>query len=309
MSILALQTEIITARLLTTKDRETLTRLLIKNVAGSYYILSNLSKGGMDYQGEPHQANYFGLFLNDDLEGVLSHNWIGSVQIFLSSKATDITPLSRTWISYINKYQQKIDCFLGSKSDVESLLRSLHITSTELRAGGRIEGLFSLDLDSMIDPPALNDPTISVRQADVSDHKLISRWRHDFFVESQGSEPGENLYKRASEEILRRLLEGSLFLLFHNEEPKSFCGVSGFVHDYKIVGPVWTPLTERGKGYGQSITAGALKILQKQGCKQAVLFTLNPQAESTYKAIGFKRIGDWRVDFPLSLNFLKNKQI
>lgn len=308
MSISAPQTVTITSELLTHKDREALTRLLAQDVAGSYYILSNLSKGGMSYQGEPYQANYFGLFLNGNLEGVLSHNWIGSVQIFLSSKAADITPLSTTWISHVNRYQQKIDCFLGKKSDVEALLKALNITSAELRDGGRIEGLFSLDLSTLIDPEVLDDPSISVRQADMSDHEILSHWRHDFFVESQGSEPGENLYKRASEEILRRIPERNLFLLLRNGEPKSFCGVSGFVHDCKIVGPVWTPPIERGKGYGRAVTAGALKILQKQGCRQAVLFTLNPQAESAYKAIGFKRIGDWRVDFPVSLNFLKNKR-
>lgn len=282
-------------------------QLLTKNVAGSYYILSNLSKGGMTYQGEPYQANYFGLFLDDILEGVLSHNWIGSVQIFLSSRIDDVAPLSRKWVSHINKTQQKIDCFLGGRSDVESLLGSLNITNTELRSGGRIESLFSLNLDVMINPPILDDPSISIKQADMSDHELISHWRHDFFVESQGAEPGENLYKKVSEEISRRIPEGSLFLLSHNGQPKSFCGVSGFVPDCRIVGPVWTPMTERGKGYGRAITAGALRILQERGCKQAVLFTLNPQAERAYKAIGFKKIGDWRVDFPLSLDFLKNK--
>lgn len=307
MSILAPQAERITARLLTDQDRETLNQLLIKNVAGSYYILSNLSKGGMTYRGEAYQANYFGLYLNDNLEGVLSHNWIGSVQVFFSANVHNIAPLTTTWINYVNTTQQKIDCFLGSKSDVELLLKNLNITNTELRAGGRIEGLFSLDVDAMVDPPVLNDPSISIRRADISDHELISRWRHDFFVESQGSEPGENLYKKASEEISRRISEGSLFLLSRDGEPKSFCGVSGFVNDCKIVGPVWTPMAERGKGYGRAITSGALRIIQKQGCKQAVLFTLNPQAESAYKAVGFKRIGDWRVDFPLSLDFLKNK--
>jgi hypothetical protein len=49
----------------------------------AYFMRSNIRRGGVDYQGQQYQADYFGVWRDDELCGLLAHSWIGSVQCFL----------------------------------------------------------------------------------------------------------------------------------------------------------------------------------------------------------------------------------
>ena len=200
------------------------------------------------------------------------------------------------------------NCFLGPAGNVERLLHSLNLEDKDLRGGPRIEGLFSLDIEDIIAPEFILETSMNVRHSQICDMETLVKWRHDFYVESQGAKPGEESFSRAYEEISRRLEGGELFVLEKNNELLSFCGLGGFLADCKIIGPVWTPHSLRGRGYGRTVTAGALLHARDMGCKKAILFTLNPQAERAYRAIGFERIGDWRVDFPVDFNAEKIKE-
>jgi predicted GNAT family acetyltransferase len=61
------------------------------------------------------------------------------------------------------------------------------------------------------------------------------------------------------------------------------------------VGPVWTPPEHRNKGYARLLLAYTLYQEKLKGTKQAILFTDNPAAIKAYLAIGFEKIGNYRL--------------
>lgn len=66
------------------------------------------------------------------------------------------------------------------------------------------------------------------------------------------------------------------------------------------IGPVFTPLTRRGHGYGSAVTAAAADLAHRSGTSDVVLFAdlANPTSNGIYQRIGFEAVCDSvRIDF------------
>jgi GNAT superfamily N-acetyltransferase len=66
------------------------------------------------------------------------------------------------------------------------------------------------------------------------------------------------------------------------------------------IGPVFTPLAERGHGYGSAVTAAAADLAGRSGTPDVVLFAdlANPTSNAIYQRIGFEPVVDSvRIDF------------
>ncbi|WP_139792875.1 GNAT family N-acetyltransferase [Pseudophaeobacter leonis] len=61
------------------------------------------------------------------------------------------------------------------------------------------------------------------------------------------------------------------------------------------VGGVYTPPDLRGLGYARRAVALHLAEAQQAGITEATLFAANPAAARAYEAIGFSRIGSYRI--------------
>ena len=70
--------------------------------------------------------------------------------------------------------------------------------------------------------------------------------------------------------------------------------------DVSRIGPVFTPLTHRGHGYGSAVTAAAADLAHRSGTPDVVLFAdlANPVSNAIYQRIGFEPVLDSvRIDF------------
>jgi|GEM_PF-826803 len=284
-------------------DKHDIGKFLINHTAETFYIRSNMVKGGLQYEEKPYQAEYFVALSKGHIVGIISHNWIGSVQIF--SIFDEVVPLLASCLhQHLLRSPRAVDCFLGPEKNVSILINSLNIKETDLIGGYRVEKLFTLCLKNLISQESLISDGMKVRQAIAEDLPLLSEWRRDFFVEVHKAEYSNKTLKRAQEEVGRRIQEKNLYILEKDGKSVSYCGLGGWLQDWTIVGPVWTPVCERSKGYGRIVTAGSLLHVRENGCTNAVLFTLNPYAEKTYRAIGFKDSGDWAVNILINKNRL-----
>ena len=66
------------------------------------------------------------------------------------------------------------------------------------------------------------------------------------------------------------------------------------------IGPVFTPRSSRGRGYGSAVTAAASDLARRGGVDDVVLFAdlANPTSNGIYRQIGFAPVGDSvRIDF------------
>jgi predicted GNAT family acetyltransferase len=60
------------------------------------------------------------------------------------------------------------------------------------------------------------------------------------------------------------------------------------------IGPVYTPLSHRGRGYGSAVTAAAASCALRAGARHVVLNTdlANPISNAIYPRIGFRPVHD-----------------
>ena len=61
------------------------------------------------------------------------------------------------------------------------------------------------------------------------------------------------------------------------------------------IGGVYTPPGLRGCGYARRAVALHLQDARDSGTSEAILFAASPAAARAYEAIGFGRIGDYRI--------------
>ena len=286
----------LSTRLLLEGDEERVDSFLKPHTPFAFYMRSNAKRGGLRYEGQPYQSDYFGVFNSGVLVGVLTHSWISGVQLF-AAEARFIPPLAEALRLYRARHPREIECFLGSADQIEILLPLLGIPSSAFRQEKVGEGLFTLSLQKIIVPSVLEKAEIKVRQGCLADVDQLAAWRHDFNVESHGLPSGQKTYDKARAEISGRIQDGEFFILEENGRMVSFCGAGGFLPDWRGVDSVWTPSDLRGRGYARAVTAGALLMLREEGVENAVLCAVRPEAIKAYRAIGFERLADWRLDF------------
>jgi predicted GNAT family acetyltransferase len=77
--------------------------------------------------------------------------------------------------------------------------------------------------------------------------------------------------------------------------PVAFSAFNARLSDMVQVGPVWTPPEYRNQGFARRLVAYTLHQEKRKGTKKAVLFTDHPAAIKAYLAIGFEKIGHYRL--------------
>jgi hypothetical protein len=277
-------------------DEETLDAFLAPYTPFIYFMRSNIRKGGVVYEDKPYHADYFGAFANGELNGVIAHHWIGSIQVFIPEKSARAT-LAMAIAEHLSAYPRNVTIVLGPSEHVQDVCDTLGLTETDFRSGRNREYLYSLDLAEMKMPELLKNPDVLVRLATKEDLSILIPWDHDYLIETTKERPGPETLKKATDRITLRTEEGGLFVLEDKGRLTSYCGAHGALSDWKIVGPVWTSVDLRNRGYGRAVTAGSLAILRDKGASHAVLFTESLAAVKAYLALGFREIGEWRLDF------------
>ncbi len=131
----------------------------------------------------------------------------------------------------------------------------------------------------------------TMRVAGSADIKTVKRFFHDFHVECIPDElpTEEKLTAIIEDRIARQTVflwetEGRVVCSAHTTRPTR-AGMS--------IGPVYTPPSERGKGYASNLMAVLSQRLLDGGKRFCVLFTDtgNPTSNRIYESIGYKVIG------------------
>ena len=118
------------------------------------------------------------------------------------------------------------------------------------------------------------------------DLDLVTNWLAAFHDEAQPHAPVDDWSAVAQ----RRMSAGELHLWRVDGVPVAVAGVSRAAAGVARVGPVYTPQTSRGNGYGSSVTAAATSAALTEGARHVVLYTdlANPISNSIYQNIGYQ---------------------
>ncbi|WP_316526545.1 GNAT family N-acetyltransferase [Kitasatospora brasiliensis] len=147
-------------------------------------------------------------------------------------------------------------------------------------------------LGELTDPP--RPPAGRHRLAGPADRELAIRWYEEFLVEAKVELPG---VPRAVDE---RIAIGGLHLWEVEGRPVALAGSSPIIVGMSRIGPVYTPVESRGRGYGTAVTAATSAHLLARGATEVLLYTdlANPTSNSIYQQIGYLPVEDsLEVDF------------
>ena len=137
----------------------------------------------------------------------------------------------------------------------------------------------------------------SPRAATEHDRDLLIKWVQLFFDEAFGqSRNGDG-----AEFVEGAAQGGHRFVLWEVDgTPVSTAMLRIPAFGVSRIGPVFTPSTQRGRGYGSAVTAAAADLAHRDGTPDVVLFAdlANPTSNAIYQRIGFEAVADSvRIDF------------
>lgn len=124
-----------------------------------------------------------------------------------------------------------------------------------------------------------------------SDADLYADWNEGFIAETGVTRGGLDVVAA----LERRIAAGSgLWFWEVDGEPVSMCGRTAPVGGVPRIGPVWTPLEHRNRGYAAAVTAFVCAEAMTGGARACTLFAdaANRTSNGIYERIGFRPVAE-----------------
>ena len=131
---------------------------------------------------------------------------------------------------------------------------------------------------------------------------LLTKWIGEFRAEALPHEIATEEQNRQTAEV--RIHNKSMYIwLNENNQPVSMNIISRPTQNGSSIGGVYTPPSERKKGYASALVAHTSQVILNNGKKFCTLYTdaSNPTSNKIYQAIGYKEIGQ-SVNYKFSYN-------
>ena len=130
------------------------------------------------------------------------------------------------------------------------------------------------------------------RIAGAGDADLLLEWIDGFFVDAFGVVSDKGARRGFLGDI--RAYGGDVVLWSVDGVPVSMARVHAPATGMSRIGPVYTPATSRGHGFGAAVTAAAARHAHRRGARHVVLFAdvVNAVANGIYQRLGFVPVAD-----------------
>lgn len=257
----------------------------------SVMLLSNLRRSGLIDGDSPQQGLWFGAFEENLLVGLTSFCGNG---MLLPQAPRRLDELVRVTIAASARRMEGVVGLAAQAWRVGEVLglaahqrESIMLDSHEI--------LYALDLQTLEMPAQLLSGRVHARPVEPRDMPVLTGWIIDSNAETykrrlRPSEIATNLERMAGQVENRWVLEQDNRLL-------ATTGFGAGTAQVVQVAGVYTPPNLRSNGYGRCVVAASLAAARERGVKRCVLFTAveNTPAQRAYEAIGFVRIGEFRL--------------
>jgi RimJ/RimL family protein N-acetyltransferase len=252
------------------------------------FLLSNVRQAGLANNGDRYSGTYVAALENDQIIGVVAHYWNGN----LICQAP--THLDTLWRQATLLSGRAVAGVIGLADQVRLVCRALGVGPAHYKMGGE-EGLFTLPLDDLRLPAALQAGTVVGRRLRADDIDQLTLWRAAYNHETLGDPHTPEGIARAAQEIARAHQEGTTWVLEANGQRVAMASFNARITEAIQIGGVYTPPPHRSRGYARAVVAAALRDAKMDGVHRAILFTddENEAAQTAYRALGFQRVADW----------------
>ena len=271
-------------------DEARLEDFLRPYVDSSLFLLSNSRQVGFLDHGERFEGTYLAALEDGQIVGVVAQYWQGSL-IFQAPLG-----LNELVAAHALAPRRPIRGLLGPASQVQQAKEQLGFEAAQVQLDEQ-EGLYSLLLRDLIVPEDLRSGRLGGRRIELRDLDLVTRFRVDYQLELLGAEDSAELRATCRTDLEVSLERGDTWVLEDAGQVVASTSFNAVIAEAVQVGGVWTPPAHRGRGYGRSVVAVSLLDARQQGVERSVLFTGedNVGARKAYAALGFQRIGDYRI--------------
>ena len=199
------------------------------------------------------------------------------------SKAMDLDALQL--ISHdIQEQSKPVPGVGGLVTEVETFLQSWQILT-----GQAHRRVMEMRIHQLTQVQPVATAKGHLRLATEDDRPLLLDWFKAFIAEI-----GE-VVSETPERMVESGLKRQSVYLWDDDTPVSWASGSQSLPTAARIGPVYTPLEYRGKGYATACVAALSQKLLDEGCDRCFLFTdlANPTSNHIYKQIGYHPVCDW----------------
>ncbi len=277
-------------RVLEPGDEAALEAFLLPRVDCSMFLLGNLRTAGLHDQGRTYQGTYVAAWQGGAIVGVAAHYWNGNL-VLQAPEALEA--LCRRVLTASGRPLRGV---VGPADQVEAAHQILELSGAVVQLDEE-EHLYSLALDKLQVPEGLSTGRFRGRRIAPRDVELLTAWRVAFSLESLGESESPALRSQCRASVERGMAERRIWLLEDEGQPVSTSAFNTAIREAVQIGGVWTPPELRSRGYGRAAVAASLLDARAEGVSRGVLFTgkENLPAQRAYQALGFRRVGDYRL--------------
>lgn len=264
---------------------------LEQHVSTSMFMLENITQIGLNPVDHDRGADYF-IYLDDTqtIQGIMCLTNKGFLQSQMPGSSKEKIPeMLKTLLEYT---QRGVHGIAMEDSQFRIVLDTLNIPEN-LFDLNETEKLFQVDLKTASLIAEKSDFTICGHHDIPLD--LVTQWMVDYDVEALGTTPSKEHMQQTHEDMKNKPKD---VLRWGLKSGNDFIAYGGFNSSYKEflqVGPMWTPVKHRGKGYARYLLSRMLEWGLNNGYTKSLLFTNNLPAIKAYEALGYQEMGTFSL--------------
>lgn len=269
------------SRWATDGDADALSAFLLAHADRAMFALSNFRRFGV--RGGDHQraSRFFLTLQGNEIRGAVSVDQGGSV---LLVGDPDLDALHRA-LAKTNVLELLGETGIARRAEAQLGL------SIAARNMNDDEPHFALDLTDL-EMPDTSGLYLGPLAAMPREQAIL--WRAAYAQDVLGDDPA-GAAARAVQDVEAYLLADSHRVLFRGTEPVAMTGFNATLPEIVQIGGVYTPPDLRGQGLARAAVALHLAQARANGVRRAVLFAATDAAARAYRAIGFRRIGQYTI--------------
>jgi ribosomal protein S18 acetylase RimI-like enzyme len=277
-------------RILNPGDEGALECFLLDHLASSMFLLGNMRAAGLVDRGERYQGTYAAALEGGRVAGAVAHYWNGNL---ITQAPAHLAALCSAAVKASGR---PIRGMLGPEAQVSALEAELDINRDRMQLD-ESQKLFSLELESLRVPDALQTGQLVARRAEPRDLELLIDWRVSFAIETLGDSDAAVRREAYRDGVVQVLRERRAWVLEDGGRVVAYSAFNTATREAAQIGGVWTPPEWRRRGYGRAVVAASLVDARAEGIGLAILFTGegNLPAQRAYEALGFEYLGRYRV--------------
>jgi GNAT superfamily N-acetyltransferase len=274
------------SRVLSDRDSGELEEFLKRHADSSMFLRSNAHETGLEYRGEPLEADYVAAFDDGRIVAVAAHCWNGVLLVQAPVRLEEVVRAA------VRHSRREVVGLSGPAAQVRAARQALGMENRPAPKLGH-EELFALDLVDLVVPAPLAEGRWICRRPRQDELELLTDWRVGFFLEALHGTDGPGVREACRMEVRFIRERESDWLLSADGRPVSYSNFNARLPEIVQIGGVWTPPELRGRGYGGAVVAGSLLQARAEGVTRAVLFAERTEAKRAYRRIGFRAVGEY----------------